>query len=89
MFSSLLSRAVLRTATTLKPAMTRSFGAVVRNKAPAFTSGALLPNGTFGTVSLDQYKGKWVVFFWYPADFTFVCPTEVSRCIRKTYHNYL
>lgn len=79
MFSSLLSRAVLRTSTILQPALTRSFGAVVRNKAPAFNTGALLPNGTFGTLSLDQYKGKWVVFFWYPADFTFVCPTEVSR----------
>jgi peroxiredoxin (alkyl hydroperoxide reductase subunit C) len=29
-------------------------------------------------VSLDDYKGKWVVLFFYPADFTFVCPTEVT-----------
>ena len=28
--------------------------------------------------NLDDYKGKWVVFFFYPADFTFVCPTEVK-----------
>lgn len=32
----------------------------------------------FVTVSLDDYKGKWLVFFFYPLDFTFVCPTEIS-----------
>jgi alkyl hydroperoxide reductase subunit AhpC len=26
---------------------------------------------------LADYLGKWVVFFWYPLDFTFVCPTEI------------
>ncbi len=29
-------------------------------------------------VSLDDYKGKWLVFFFYPLDFTFVCPTEIT-----------
>lgn len=29
-------------------------------------------------VKLSDYKGKWLVFFFYPADFTFVCPTEVT-----------
>jgi peroxiredoxin (alkyl hydroperoxide reductase subunit C) len=28
-------------------------------------------------VSLDDYKGKWLVLFFYPMDFTFVCPTEI------------
>ena len=31
----------------------------------------------FQEISLSDYKGKWVVFFWYPLDFTFVCPTEI------------
>lgn len=31
----------------------------------------------FKEISLSDYKGKWVVFFWYPLDFTFVCPTEI------------
>ena len=31
----------------------------------------------FQDISLSDYKGKWVVFFWYPLDFTFVCPTEI------------
>jgi len=29
-------------------------------------------------VSLSDYKGKWLVLFFYPADFTFVCPTEIT-----------
>lgn len=35
-------------------------------------------NGEFKTVSKDDVIGKWSVFFFYPADFTFVCPTELE-----------
>lgn len=35
-------------------------------------------NDTFKTVTQDDLKGKWAVFFFYPADFTFVCPTELG-----------
>lgn len=35
-------------------------------------------NGEFKPVSSDDVKGKWSVFFFYPADFTFVCPTELG-----------
>ncbi len=45
--------------------------------APHFDGDAVLPNGEFGRVSLDDYKGRWVVLFFYPYDFTFVCPTEI------------
>jgi len=31
------------------------------------------------TISLEDYKGKWYVLFFYPADFTFVCPTELEE----------
>lgn len=34
-------------------------------------------NGEFKTVSTEDVKGKWAIFFFYPADFTFVCPTEL------------
>ena len=44
--------------------------------APAFKTGAW-DNGSFREISLEDYKGKWVVLFFYPADFTFVCPTEI------------
>lgn len=35
-------------------------------------------NGKFVTVSSEELKGKWAVFCFYPADFSFVCPTELS-----------
>ncbi len=39
----------------------------------------------FGTISLDQLqkKGKWTILFFYPADFTFVCPTELADLAEK------
>ena len=48
--------------------------------APDFTMEAVLPNKEFGKVSLqDNIKaGKWTVLFFYPMDFTFVCPTEIT-----------
>lgn len=48
----------------------------VAAKAPDFKAQAWY-QGKFQEVSLDQYKGKWVVLFFYPLDFTFVCPTEI------------
>lgn len=44
---------------------------------PEFKGEALLPNGEFSAVRLSDYKGKWMVLFFYPLDFTFVCPTEI------------
>lgn len=50
----------------------------VGQKAPDFGAQALLPDGSFKDVKLSDYKGKWVVLFFYPLDFTFVCPTEIQ-----------
>merc|ERR1712018_553621 len=36
-----------------------------------------MPDGSFQDISLDDFKGKYVFFFFYPLDFTFVCPTEI------------
>lgn len=44
--------------------------------APEFC-GLAVVNGEFKTISLNDYKGKYVVLFFYPLDFTFVCPTEI------------
>ncbi len=44
--------------------------------APYFKGEAYV-NGEFKNVSLSDYRGKWVIFFFYPLDFTFVCPTEL------------
>lgn len=45
--------------------------------APQWTATALMPNKSIKDISLSDYLGKWVVFFFYPLDFTFVCPTEI------------
>ncbi|MCG5055379.1 MAG: peroxiredoxin [Myxococcales bacterium] len=50
--------------------------AKVQHPAPAFSCQAM-QNGEFRTVSLADYKGKYLVLFFYPLDFTFVCPTEI------------
>ncbi len=49
---------------------------VVGQKAPDFEAEAVV-KGEFKRVKLSDYKGKWVVLFFYPLDFTFVCPTEI------------
>jgi len=52
---------------------------LVGKPAPDFTMATALGNGQeFGKVSLSDYKGKWLVLFFYPLDFTFVCPTEIT-----------
>jgi NADH-dependent peroxiredoxin subunit C len=50
----------------------------VNEKAPEFTTQAFHQNA-IKTVNLADYRGKWVVLFFYPADFTFVCPTELGE----------
>jgi len=50
--------------------------AFVTQEAPNFKSQAVI-GGKFETVELSQYRGKHVVVFFYPLDFTFVCPTEI------------
>lgn len=52
-------------------------GFEVGSLAPPFTLDAVV-NQEFKKISLSDYKGKWVVLFFYPADFTFVCPTEIK-----------
>jgi alkyl hydroperoxide reductase subunit AhpC len=48
----------------------------VGKPAPAFKAQAYVA-GEFKEVSLEQYRGKWVALYFYPLDFTFVCPTEI------------
>lgn len=51
-------------------------GARVQCSAPDFKGTAVI-EGQFKEISLNDYKGKYLVLFFYPLDFTFVCPTEV------------
>jgi peroxiredoxin (alkyl hydroperoxide reductase subunit C) len=50
---------------------------LVTNQAPDFTAQAVMPDNSFAELSLSSYRGKYVVLFFYPLDFTFVCPSEI------------
>ena len=57
----------------------------IGNKFPEFKKLSVLPNKDFGDISSEDHKkdGKWLVMFWYPKDFTFVCPTEIAEFNNK------
>ncbi|KAL7990570.1 hypothetical protein Chor_014000, partial [Crotalus horridus] len=55
---------------------TTRFIPAVTQHAPYF-KGTAVVDGDFREVSLDDFKGKYLVLFFYPLDFTFVCPTEI------------
>ncbi|WP_022850771.1 peroxiredoxin [Limisalsivibrio acetivorans] len=50
---------------------------LVTKSAPIFNEIAVVGKD-FKNVDLESYRGKWVVLFFYPLDFTFVCPTEIT-----------
>ena len=56
---------------------------IVGSLAPQFKAQAYA-DGQIKEISLSDYKGKWVVLFFYPLDFTFVCPTEILEFSKKT-----
>jgi peroxiredoxin (alkyl hydroperoxide reductase subunit C) len=62
-----------------KPLVAKDYAmTLVQKKAPDFTANAVMPDGTIKEgLRLSQYQGKWMVLFFYPLDFTFVCPTEI------------
>ena len=57
---------------------------LVTNKAPDFKATAVMANNSFKEISLSDYKGKKIVLFFYPLDFTFVWPSELLA-----FHNRL
>jgi peroxiredoxin (alkyl hydroperoxide reductase subunit C) len=54
-----------------------SLTTLVTREAPDFTAQAVLPDNSFGELTLSKYRGKYVILFFYPLDFTFVCPSEI------------
>jgi alkyl hydroperoxide reductase subunit AhpC len=50
---------------------------LVQQPAPDFKAQAVMPNKEFQQISLSDYKGKYTLLFFWPLDFTFVCPTEI------------
>ena len=55
---------------------------IINSQLPEFKVQAF-QNGNFKTVSNNDVLGKWAIFFFYPADFTFVCPTELVDMAEK------
>lgn len=50
---------------------------LVTRPAPEFKATAVMEDGSFKEISLSDYKGKQVILYFYPLDFTFVCPSEI------------
>lgn len=56
---------------------------LVTQPAPNFTATAVMPDNTFEDITLSSFQGKYVVLFFYPLDFTFVCPSEIIAFNKK------
>ena len=57
---------------------------LVSKEAPDFTATAVMPDGSINAeFKLSDYKGQYVVLYFYPLDFTFVCPSEIIEFDRK------
>ena len=50
---------------------------LVTKQAPDFKATAVMPDNSFKEINLSDYRGKHVILFFYPLDFTFVCPSEI------------
>ncbi|NTV14387.1 MAG: peroxiredoxin [Desulfobulbaceae bacterium] len=50
---------------------------LVTKEAPDFTAQAVMADNSFSELTLASYRGKYVLLFFYPLDFTFVCPSEI------------
>jgi len=56
---------------------------LVTQEAPDFTAQAVFPDNSIGEFTLSSMKGKYTALFFYPLDFTFVCPSEIIAFDRK------
>src|SRR6266571_2191581 len=56
---------------------------LVTQEAPDFAAEAVMPDNTFSEIKLSSFKGKFVILFFYPLDFTFVCPSEILAFNKK------
>ena len=56
---------------------------LVQNEAPDFEATTVMPDNSFEQLKLSSLRGKYVVLFFYPLDFTFVCPSEIIAFDKK------
>lgn len=54
----------------------------IAEKSPEFSGITAYQSGEFKKISFADYKGRWLVLFFYPRDFTFICPTEIKEFAR-------
>jgi peroxiredoxin (alkyl hydroperoxide reductase subunit C) len=64
----------------------RNCGLKINDQIPALSADAYYNNSTV-KINLSDYRGKWIVLIFYPADFTFVCPTELEE-MASLYKNF-
>lgn len=50
---------------------------IVTREAPDFAAQAVMPDNSIAELRLSSFRGKYVILFFYPLDFTFVCPSEI------------
>ena len=62
---------------------TRKVGTLIGKPAPTFSAMACMPDDSFKKMSLSDYQGKYVVLYFWPADFTFVCASETLDFHKK------
>jgi peroxiredoxin (alkyl hydroperoxide reductase subunit C) len=60
-----------------------SLATLVTCEAPDFSAEAVMPDNSFGEITLSKFRGKYVILFFYPLDFTFVCPSEIIAFDRR------
>lgn len=60
-----------------------SLTTLVTKDAPDFSAEAVMPDNSFGEITLSKLRGRYVMLFFYPLDFTFVCPSEIIAFNRK------
>lgn len=60
-----------------------SLTTLVTCEAPDFSAEAVMPDNSFGEITLSKLRGKYVMLFFYPLDFTFVCPSEIIAFNKK------
>ena len=56
---------------------------LVTQKAPDFVATAVMADNSFGEIRLSDFRGKYTLLFFYPLDFTFVCPSEILAFNRQ------
>ncbi|MBI4438234.1 peroxiredoxin [Candidatus Uhrbacteria bacterium] len=56
----------------------------VGKPAPNFDVETAVAGGAFARAKLEDFKGRWLVLFFYPLDFTFVCPTEITGFSKRS-----